>query len=817
MSQELQAAFEESLDRVQRGEASLDQVLRDHPEMAADLRELLVVALDLQAMTPPPMTPAEMSRGLALIDHELQRRAAAPPQPRPSLWDRLIPRLPPLAPVRMAGVVAAVAVALVAYGGVTLAAVNSGPGSALYGYRLSLEELRVAFVDEDERAAIYLEHAEARLREIEQTAPDGDRTAVQHAIDAYRDSLRKGVSALSISSAAAGPADREDAAAVVASFRSRLRDHQTRLQGLTQASAPGVRDPIAVASQSADEGLLDARRGPNLALLPTAAAVPEVIASATEPPSPPVAPSPQAATPAPPPPATAAPAPPPATPAPTPSPAPSPSPEATATPPAPTATPTAETPAPSPTPTDTPTLPPEDVVVLEQESVLVGRLEGRDDVQLLISGIAVRLPGPDEPAAQVDEAIVIGDWVQATAVLDGDGRLRLLGLEPAPSTPEPTLDPTATPAPAETPTPEATPEPTETPTPEATPTAEPTETPAPTESPTPEATPTPEPTETPAPAETPVPEATPEPTETPTPEATPTAEPTETPTPEATPTPEPTETPAPTEAPHRKPRQPRSPRSPRRRRPPPRRNRRKPRRQPRRPHRKPRLRPSPLKPGRPRNPRLRKLLPHPSPPRPRRQPSHRRRGHAHAGAGRGRHRRRLGRSGGTPGHAARRGAERGGRGPASWRRGISSTGRSGRPRARRPRAGRGRAGRLQRRHDQPRGLPARGGADRSHHTGGQGNRRGRRQTVATAGGLAVGAPRLEWIPAGLPRLPHRSLGQTSCSGSHQRMCITPTSMYPNIRFWPVILSDITSSVPPGIAASKSSRAGRTKSAVSIRW
>ena len=550
MSQELQAAFEVSLDRVQRGEASLDQVLRDYPEMAADLRELLVVALDLQAMTPPPMTPAEMSRGLALIDHELQRRAAAPPQPRPSLWDRLIPRLPPLAPVRMAGVVAAVAVALVAYGGVTLAAVNSGPGSALYGYRLSLEELRVAFVDEDERAAIYLEHAEARLREIEQTAPDGDRTAVQHAIDAYRDSLRKGVSALSISSAAAGPADREDAAAVVASFRSRLRDHQTRLQGLTQASAPGVRDPIAVASQSADEGLLDARRGPNLALLPTAAAVPEVIASATEPPSPPVSPSPQAAIPA-----TAAPTPPPATPTPTQSPAPSPSPEATATPPAPTATPTAETPAPSPTPTDTPTPPPEDVVVLEQESVLVGRLEGRDDVQLLISGIAVRLPGPAEPAAQVDETIVIGDWVQATAVLDGDGRLRLLGLEPAPSTPEPTPEPTETPAPAETPTPEATPEPTATPTPEATPTAEPTETPAPTESPTPEATPTPEPTETPAPAETPVPEATPEPTETPTPEATPTAEPTETPaptespTPEATPTPEPTETPAPTEAP----------------------------------------------------------------------------------------------------------------------------------------------------------------------------------------------------------------------------------------------------------------------------
>ncbi len=572
MSQELQAAFEESLDRVQRGEASLDQVLRDYPEMAADLRELLVVALDLQAMTPPPMTPAEMSRGLALIDQELQRRAAAPPRPITSLWDRLIPRLPPLAPVRLAGIVVAVAVALVAYGGVTLAAVNSGPGSALYGYRLSLEELRVAFVDEDDRAALYLDHAEARLREIEQTAPAGDRTAVQHAIDAYRDSLRKGVSALSIASAAAGPADREDAAAVVADFRSRLRDHQSRLQGLTEASAPDVREPIAVASQSADEGLLDARRGPNLALLPTA--TPDVIASATEPPTPPASSSPAA---------TAAPTPPPPTAAPAPSPAPTSPPEATATPPpAP-----AETPGPSPAPTETPPSS-DDVVAAEQQSVLVGRLDAQDDARLLVSGIAVRLPGADEPAAQVDLAIALGDWVQVVAVLDSDGQLRLVNLAHAPTpeatpTPEPTAsptpeatatpeptetatpettptpEPTETPAPTESPTPETTPtpEPTESPTPETTRTPEPTETSAPMESPTPETTPTPEPTETPAPTEAPTPEPTetPAPTETPTPETTPTPEPTETsaptesPTPETTPTPEPTETPAPTESP----------------------------------------------------------------------------------------------------------------------------------------------------------------------------------------------------------------------------------------------------------------------------
>ena len=454
------------------------------------------------------------------MDQELRRRAAAPPRPQPSLWDRLVPRLPRLAPVRMAGVVAAVAVALVAYGGVTLAAVNSGPGSALYGYRLSLEELRVAFVNEDERAALYLDHAEARLREIEQTAPGGDQTAVQHAIDAYRESLRKGVSALSIASAAAGPADRQDAAAVVADFRIRLRDHQTRFQGLTQASAPNVREPLAVASQSADEGLLDARRGANLALLPTAAAAPEVIASATEPPTPPVAPSPLAATPSasPPSPAAAVSAPPPPTAAPTPSPAPTSPPEATATP-APAPTPVAETPTPSPAPAETPApeAPPpssDQVGVADQESVLVGQLDAQDDAQLLVSGIAVRLPGAEEPAAQVDPAIAIGEWVQAAVVLDSDGRLRLVTLGLAPI-PEATPVPEATPTPEQTPTPESTP----TPKPEATATPEPTESPAPTESPTPEPTDTAAPTETATPESTPTLEPTVPPAATETPNA----------------------------------------------------------------------------------------------------------------------------------------------------------------------------------------------------------------------------------------------------------------------------------------------------------
>lgn len=106
--------------------------------------------------------------------------------------------------------------------------------------------------------------------------------------------------------------------------------------------------------------------------------------------------------------------------------------------------------------------------------------------------------------------------------------VRILKCTTAPTpTPEPTVEPTATPAPT------ATPEPTATPTPEPTPTS------------TPEATATPEPTT--APTETPTTAPTPEPTTAPTetPEATATAAPTATPQattvpqePEATPTPE---------------------------------------------------------------------------------------------------------------------------------------------------------------------------------------------------------------------------------------------------------------------------------------
>ena len=114
-------------------------------------------------------------------------------------------------------------------------------------------------------------------------------------------------------------------------------------------------------------------------------------------------------------------------------------------------------------------------------------------------------------------------------------------------TPEPTVEPVATPTDA----PVITETPVVEPTTEPVPTEEPTSTPELTATPVPTVTPTPLPTSTPTPTPSPVPTATPVPTSTPTPVSTntPTPKPTATPVPTATPTPKPTATPIPTPTP----------------------------------------------------------------------------------------------------------------------------------------------------------------------------------------------------------------------------------------------------------------------------
>ncbi len=509
MSTDIETAFHTSLDRLLRGEATLDACVADYPEHQARLRDMLVVALDLQALTPLPLDRQAVERGARLIDEELQHlRARLDRQPEPaSVWARLTWWFPRFMPVRMAGLAAAFAIALVAYGGVTLAAVNSGPDSALYGYRLTLEELRIGFASNEEKAYLYLDTAEQRLREIESAAGAGDSVAVARASTAYEEVVRKGVDVLGAVARDTEPgAERTED--VAANYRRRLAEHDTRFNSLTHAAAEAQRAPITRAQSLAQAGLQDVHSGPILAAAPTAAPDPGLTPTVTVPATLSV-PSPAP---------TAVPTPP-VSPAPTPAPA------------TPTPTPTPEvTPAPTPTATPVPA-----IDVTGSAVVVTGDLISVNDGAVVVAGITITR---GDVAAV--EAVPLAARVRAEAQVEGDGSLKLVGLAIAPAEAEadrqPTAAPDSTPSPGPTPT-------DGTATPEATATA----TPAEVESTvTPDASPTAEPT---ASESTPVPDASPTPTaaegET---TATPEATVTESPSPETSPTPTATEG-APTAAP----------------------------------------------------------------------------------------------------------------------------------------------------------------------------------------------------------------------------------------------------------------------------
>ena len=598
MSPDIETAFHTSLDRLLRGETTLDACVAAYPEHDERLRDMLVVALDLQALAPLPIDQRAVDRGARLIDDELQRlRARLDRQPEPaSAWERLTWWFPRFMPVRMAGLAAAFAIALIAYGGVTLAAVNSGPDSALYGYRLTLEELRIGFATDEEKAYLYLDTAEQRLREIESAAGVGDAGAVARASTAYQEVVRKGVNVLG--AVARGPEpDADRTGEVAADYRRRLAEHDTRFNSLSNTAAAAERAPISRARSRVQAGLQDVHSGPILAAAPTAA--PDLSPAATA-----------------------------AVPAPVASPSPTPavvltapvSPTPVAPPAAPTPVAVAATPTSQVTPEPTATAPAVPVIDVSGSAVVVtGELLAVTDDSLVVAGISI---ARGDVAAL--DGVPLTARVRAEALVAADGILTLVGLsvvQPAPgasetvadsqptATPEPSPSPEPSPeasptpsegeptAPAETsPTPDPTPaegtpaadasptpaegEPTATPDPtpaEGTPAADASPTPTPVEgelSATPEATPTPEstpgegappategsqapsePSPTPTPADgapSPTPEATPSPEATP-PEATPqpTPEPSVTPgstdseptaTPEAAPTPDPTPT-----------------------------------------------------------------------------------------------------------------------------------------------------------------------------------------------------------------------------------------------------------------------------------
>ena len=531
MRPDIETAFHTSLDRLLRGEATLDACVAAYPEHDERLRDMLVVALDLQALAPLPLDRRAVERGARLIDDEVQRlRARLDRQPEPaSAWQRLTWWFPRYMPVRMAGLAAAFAIALIAYGGVTLAAVNSGPDSALYGYRLTLEELRIGFATDEEKAYHYLDTAEQRLREIESAAGLGDAVAVARASTAYQEVVRKGVNVLG--AVARGPEpDADRTGEVAADYRRRLAEHDTRFNSLSNTAAAAERAPISRARSRVQAGLQDVHSGPILAAAPTAA--PDLRPAATA-----------------------------AAPAPVASPSPTPaviltapvSPTPVAPPAAPTPAAVAATPASQVTPEPTATAPAAPAIDITGSAVVVtGELLAVTDDSLVVAGISI---ARGEVAAV--DGVPLTARVRAEALVAADGTLTLGGLsvvQPAPGTSQEVADsqPPATPEPSPSPEPspgEGTPPPTDETPPAVSPTPEtsPTPDPAPGEgTPAAEASPTPSPAEgeaAPTPDTAPGQDTTPgegsptsESSPTPTPvEGEPSATPEATPTPESTP------------------------------------------------------------------------------------------------------------------------------------------------------------------------------------------------------------------------------------------------------------------------------------------
>ena len=276
MSRELEAAFHASLERLLRGEATLDECVADHQQHADDLRQLLVIALDLQTLAPTSMDTSVVERGARLIDEELDRfsaRAVSQSLPQ-GAWKRLTEAIPRLMQARVVGLATAFAVAIVAYGGVTLAAVNSGPESALYGYRLTLEDFRIGFAQGEEKAYLYLDTAEQRMREIETSVGVGDAGAAARASTAYQDVVRKGVDVLDAAGRDARAGDRRSYGAA-ADYQRRLADHEKRFVALTDVViVEAVREPVAQARRSVKSGLVNIVSRPTVAAQVTVTPVP---------------------------------------------------------------------------------------------------------------------------------------------------------------------------------------------------------------------------------------------------------------------------------------------------------------------------------------------------------------------------------------------------------------------------------------------------------------------------------------------------------------------------------------------------------------
>ena len=258
------------VDRYASGDWTLEECLRRYPEHAGIIRDYLELTESVADVSPQPPSNASMAFGERLVLGELDRILDTR-QSRPSLRGISARLGSLLARSRLATASALVVFAMLVGSGVTMAATVSGPTSPLYRYKLALDQVRVGFTAEEDKADVYIDLAERRLREMEQLAISDRSEGIDSISANYQAMLNEGIVSLQSLSKRDAITVRERFAETRENFRNRLATHRHRLELMAGPSRPELRQVVESTIRSTEASLLK---------LPTAAPA-TVLAEAT--------------------------------------------------------------------------------------------------------------------------------------------------------------------------------------------------------------------------------------------------------------------------------------------------------------------------------------------------------------------------------------------------------------------------------------------------------------------------------------------------------------------------------------------------------
>ncbi len=225
----LQAALDRELSRLLDGKADLEVCCAVNQELAAELRQLLLLALSgreaLQAEV--PTAARERTREKLLAEARslsMQRRSRSS-------------RLAMLRPMALA-----TGLSVLLFAGTAVAASGAGPDSRLYPLKQRLELARTTLAIQNiDQARVENSHANARLDELQKMLDNNRREYIPDLLAGYDKSI-SGATAHARSAAADG----EDTSEIDALIQSSRQRHEEMLRKISAASMAGESGPRPV-------------------------------------------------------------------------------------------------------------------------------------------------------------------------------------------------------------------------------------------------------------------------------------------------------------------------------------------------------------------------------------------------------------------------------------------------------------------------------------------------------------------------------------------------------------------------------------------